>query len=85
MTSAGDIAGLRLLGHSDLGGPGDGMQIMYSNDHIYVGRPSPGTPLLIVNVSNPAQPAGWEFESSRARQLLLEIHAVAENLTIGAL
>ena len=57
MTSAGDIAGLRLLGHSDLGGPGDGMQIMYSNDHIYVGRPSPGTPLLIVNVSNPAQPA----------------------------
>ncbi len=57
MASAGEIAGLRLLGHSDLGGPGDGMQIMYSNDHIYVGRPSPENPLLIVNVSDPANAA----------------------------
>jgi hypothetical protein len=56
MTSHGDIEGLRLLGHSDLGGPGDGMQIMYAKNHLYVGRPSPGNPLLIVKVSDPANP-----------------------------
>jgi hypothetical protein len=56
MVNTGDVAGLRHLGHSDLGGPGDGMQIMYAKDHLYVGRPSGGTPLLVVNVSDSANP-----------------------------
>lgn len=51
-----DIKGLKLLGHSDLGGPGDGMQVMYGKGHAFVGRPSPGTPFLIIDVRNPADP-----------------------------
>jgi hypothetical protein len=51
-----EISGMRHLGFSDLGGPGDGMQTIYWKNHLYVGRPSAGKPLLILDVSDPRRP-----------------------------
>ncbi len=55
--------GLRLVGHSDLGGFGDGMQIMRSGDALYVGHFGPsgmGTSILDVSdVSDPQLVRQW--------------------------
>jgi hypothetical protein len=52
-----DIRGFRQVGHSDLGGFGDGMQVMRSGDTLYVGHFGPskmGTSILDVSdVANP--------------------------------
>lgn len=52
-----DIRGFRQVGHSDLGGFGDGMQVMRSGDALYVGHFGPskmGTSILDVSdVANP--------------------------------
>lgn len=52
-----DIQGFRQVGHSDLGGFGDGMQVMRSGDTLYVGHFGPskmGTSILDVSdVANP--------------------------------
>ena len=47
-----DIRGFRQIGHSDLGGFGDGMQVMRSGDTLYVGHFGPskmGTSILDVS------------------------------------
>jgi hypothetical protein len=55
--------GLRLVGHSDLGGFGDGMQLMRSGDALYVGHFGPsgmGTSILDVSdESNPELVRQW--------------------------
>lgn len=49
--------GLRLIGHTDLGGYGDGMQPMRSGDVVYVGHfGTSGMGTSIVDVSDPALP-----------------------------
>ena len=49
--------GLRLIGHSDLGGFGDGMQLMRSGDALYVGHFGPsGMGTTILDVSDVRQP-----------------------------
>lgn len=52
-----DIRGFRQVGHNDLGGFGDGMQVMRSGDALYVGHFGPskmGTSILDVSdVANP--------------------------------
>jgi hypothetical protein len=49
--------GLRLLGHSDLGGYGDGMQVLREGNALYVGHFGPsGMGTSILDVSDPAQP-----------------------------
>src|SRR5690606_3903876 len=48
--------GLRVLGHADLDGQGDGMQVMHRGDYVFVGRMQPGRPLLVVDVSRPSRP-----------------------------
>lgn len=52
-----DRSGLRLLGHNDLGGHGDGFQLMKRGDLVYVGHngTSP-TALSIVDCSDPTAP-----------------------------
>jgi len=56
-------SGLRLVGHSNLGGFGDGMQIMRSGDALYVGHFGPsgmGTSILDVSdVSDPQLVRQW--------------------------
>jgi hypothetical protein len=50
-------AGLRLLAHSDLGGYGDGMQVLREGDALYVGHFGPsGMGTSILDVSDPAAP-----------------------------
>lgn len=49
--------GLRLIGHSDLGGYGDGMQVMRSGDALYVGHFGPsGMGTSVLDVTDPATP-----------------------------
>jgi hypothetical protein len=57
-TSTATADGLRLLSHHDLGGRGDGMQVLREGDVLYVahnGTSGAGTSIL--DVSDPARPA----------------------------
>ncbi len=48
---------LELVGHSDLNGKGDGMQIMRKGDYAYVGHMGyTGVGTSIVDIANPAEP-----------------------------
>jgi hypothetical protein len=50
-------AGLRLLGHHELGGYGDGMQVIRSGDSLYVGHTgTTGMGTSILDVADPADP-----------------------------
>lgn len=52
-----DISGFRQLGQSDLGGYGDGMQVMRTGDALYVGHFGPsGMGTSILDVSDPSDP-----------------------------
>ncbi|HLF44762.1 MAG TPA: hypothetical protein VJA46_14720 [Acidimicrobiia bacterium] len=54
----GESAGLRLIGSSDLGGHGDGMQVMRHGDALYVGHFGPsGMGTSILDLSDPTTPA----------------------------
>lgn len=53
-----DIDGFRPVGHSDLGGFGDGMQVMRTGDALYVAHFGPsGMGTSILDVSDPTAPA----------------------------
>ena len=57
MSGIRSAAGLRLLAHSDLGGSGDGMQVLREGDALYVGHFGPsGMGTSILDVSDPAGP-----------------------------
>lgn len=52
-----DILGFRQIGHSDLGGFGDGMQLMRSGDALYVGHFGPsGMGTSVLDASDPSSP-----------------------------
>ncbi len=52
-----DAAGLRLLAHHDLGGRGDGMQVIRNGDVLYVGHTgTTGAGTSILDVTDPAAP-----------------------------
>jgi len=52
-----DILGFRQIGHSNLGGFGDGMQLMRSGDALYVGHFGPsGMGTSVLDVSDPSEP-----------------------------
>jgi hypothetical protein len=52
-----DSIGFRLIGHSDLGGYGDGMQVMPHRDALYVGHFGPsGMGTSILDISDPSRP-----------------------------
>ena len=50
-------AGLRLIGHHDLGGHGDGMQVIRHGGAVYVGHTgTTGAGTSVLDVANPARP-----------------------------
>ena len=52
-----DARGFELVGHTDLGGKGDGMQIMRNGDVVYVGHMGDfGVGTSVVDVSDPRRP-----------------------------
>jgi hypothetical protein len=57
MQAAADNSGFRLVGHHDLGGHGDAMQVIKHGDHAYVAHVgiSP-LALSILDCSDPANP-----------------------------
>jgi hypothetical protein len=53
-----ESSGLRLIGASDLGGHGDGMQVMRHGDAVYVGHFGPsGMGTSILDIADPTQPS----------------------------
>jgi hypothetical protein len=53
-----DISGLSQIGHSDLAGFGDGMQVMRKGDALFVGHFGPsGMGTSILDVTDPTEPA----------------------------
>ncbi|MQA78018.1 MAG: hypothetical protein GEV10_05990 [Streptosporangiales bacterium] len=57
MTGTADARGLRTVGHSDLGGYGDGMQVMRAGDALYVGHFGPsGMGTSVLDVTDPTAP-----------------------------
>jgi hypothetical protein len=51
---------MRLIGHSDIGGRGDGLQIMVHRRHAYVGHPwSKG--FSLVDVRDPKRPGAATY------------------------
>jgi hypothetical protein len=55
--AAQSALGLRLVGHSDLGGRGDGMQVIRNRDALYVGHlGTSGMATSILDVSDPRAP-----------------------------
>lgn len=55
MTHSADVSGLIQVGHSDLGGYGDGMQVMPAGDALYVGHFGPsGMGTSVLDASNPS-------------------------------
>lgn len=77
--------GLRFLGHTDQGGRGDGVQVMVSDGHAYVGHMFSGG-VTILDVRHPrhphavgflpAAPGTWNLHLQVADGLLLVIDAV---------
>ena len=54
---AGEASGLRLLAQHDLGGHGDGMQVIRAGDALYVGHlGTSGMGTSILDVADPARP-----------------------------
>jgi len=54
---AASAAGLRLIGHHDLGGYGDGMQVIRRGDALYVGHTgTTGMGTSVLDVADPARP-----------------------------
>ena len=50
-------SGLRLIAHHDLGGHGDGMQVIRHGDVLYVGHTgTSGMGTTILDVADPARP-----------------------------
>src|SRR5215471_15116930 len=50
-------AGLRLIGHHDLAGRGDGMQVIRHGDAVYVGHTgTSGAGTSVLNAADPARP-----------------------------
>jgi hypothetical protein len=77
-----DISGFRQIGHHDLGGYGDGMQVMRSGDALYVGHFGPsGMGTSVLDASDPtnlrlvrqwpAPPGGHNHKVQVAGDLLL--------------
>lgn len=57
-TAAASAAGLRLLAHHDLGGYGDGMQVIRAGDVVYVGHTgTTGMGTSVLDVTDPERPA----------------------------
>jgi len=75
---------MKLIGHSDQGGKGDGLQVMVHRGYAYVGQPWSGG-FSIIDVRNPRNPGAttfvpapkntWNIHLQTHDNLLLVIHA----------
>lgn len=75
---------MKLIGHSDQGGRGDGLQVMVHRGYAYVGHPWSGG-YSIIDVRNPRNPGNtvfvpapkntWHIHLQTHENLLLVIHA----------
>ncbi|HEX9357489.1 MAG TPA: hypothetical protein VF933_27195 [Streptosporangiaceae bacterium] len=61
-------AGLRLLAHHDLGGHGDGMQVLREGDALYVGHTGPPTRRESRNMSFPMRTGNGSYSAGLRAQ-----------------
>jgi hypothetical protein len=56
MVDCTESRNVRLLGHPDLNGEGDAIQMMIKGNVLYVGRTPCGRPMLMLDVADSGQP-----------------------------
>ena len=65
---------ITLVGHTDQGGRGDGVQVMVNRGHAYIGtRVSRG--VMVTDVRDPRQPEAGKFRAGPSKFL---VHAPAD-------
>jgi hypothetical protein len=74
---------VRWLGHSELNGRPDGVQIMVNKGHAFVGHPFTGGGITVVDVREPARPTPVNFLTVHPRSWSLHFQAF-ENLLLVA-
>ena len=71
------------LGHSDLNGRGDGVQVMFNKGYAFVGHPFSGGGATIVDVRDPRKPTPVNFLSVHPRSWSLHFQTYGDLLLVA--
>jgi hypothetical protein len=74
---------MRWLGHSDLGGRPDGVQVMFNKGFAFVGHPFTGGGATVVDVRDPRQPEPVAFLSTHPRSWSLHFQTFGDLLLVA--
>lgn len=74
---------LRWLGHSELNGRPDGVQIMVNRGHAFVGHPFTGGGITVVDVREPTRPTPVNFLPVHPRSWCLHFQAFGDFLLVA--
>jgi hypothetical protein len=75
--------GIRPLGHSELGGRSDGVQVMVNKGHAYVGHPFSGGGATVVDVRDPRHPTPVNFIPVHPRSWTLHFQTFGDLLLVA--
>ncbi len=75
--------GIRWLGHSDLGGRSDGVQVMVNKGYAFVGHPFSGGGATVVDVRDPRQPTPVGFLPVHPRSWSLHFQTFGDLLLVA--
>jgi hypothetical protein len=81
--SAESALNLRWVGHSDLGGRSDGVQVMVNKGHAFVGHPFSGGGASVIDVRDPRQPTPVNFLKVHPRCWSLHFQTFGEHLLVA--
>jgi hypothetical protein len=88
LKQAGELAArsarnIRWLGHSDLGGRPDGVQVMFNKGFAFVGHPFTGGGATVVDVREPRDPKPVGFVATHPRSWSLHFQAFGDLLLVA--
>src|SRR5271170_895860 len=75
--------GIRWLGHSELGGRSDGVQVMVNKGYAFVGHPFSGGGATVVDVRDPRQPTPVNFLPVHPRSWSLHFQTFGDLLLVA--
>jgi hypothetical protein len=81
--SAQSARNIAWLGHSDLGGRPDGVQVMVNKGYAFVGHPFTGGGATVVDVRDPRRPTPVNFLNTHARSWSLHFQAFGDLLLVA--
>lgn len=71
------------LGHSDLGGRSDGVQVMFNKGYAFVGHPFSGGGATVVDVRDPRNPTPVHFLATHPRSWSIHFQAFEDLLLVA--